>query len=392
MAERARRICVFTGSRADYGLLRGLIRALASDPEVDLDIVAAGAHLRADLGSTIAAIECDGFVPAAKIAFVQEADTPVATATALGLAVIRLTEALDRLRPDIVVVLGDRYEALAAAQSAMMLNIPIAHVHGGEATEGLIDEAVHHAISKMAHLHFTAAAPYRARVIQLGEHPDRVFNVGAPGLDNLSDTCLLSRSELSSTLEFDCSRFVLVTLHPVTLDRGPPEHALEALVTALDRFPEFNVIPTKSNADTNGRRLNALLDARSAERRNRWHVATSLGQQRYLSALALADAVVGNSSSNLIEAPSLGVPTVNIGERQRGRLHAPSVIDCDTGVDAIAAAVRRAVSPAFRAIAARRETPYGRCDASLRIAAILKSFPLDGILFKRFFDLREAAE
>lgn len=392
MSGRARRICVFTGSRADYGLLRGLIRALANDPRVNLDIVAAGAHLRADLGSTVAAIDDDGFVPAAKIDFVQEADTPVATATALGLATIRLTEAFDRLRPDIVVVLGDRYEALAAAQSAMMLNIPIAHIHGGEATEGLIDEAVRHAISKMAHLHFTAAAPYRARVIQLGEHPDRVFNVGAPGLDNLSDMRLLSRSELSSALGFDCSRFVLVTLHPVTLDRSPPEQALEALVVALDRFPNLAVIATKSNADANGRRLNAVLEARTAQRKGRWLVAASLGQQRYLSALALADAVVGNSSSGIIEAPSLGVPTVNIGERQRGRLRAPSVIDCGSDEGAIRAAIDRALSPAFRAIAARRETPYGSGGASLRIAATLKSFPLDGVLFKRFFDLREAAE
>jgi len=381
-----RRIAVVTGTRADYGLLHPLLCLLRDDPAVELQLVVTGMHLSPEFGLTHRTIAEDGFPVAAKVEMLLSSDTSVGIAKAIGLGTIGFADALDRLRPDIVVVLGDRFEILAAAQAAMTARIPIAHIHGGEATEGLIDEAIRHAVTKMAHLHFAAAEPYRRRIVRMGEHPDRVFTVGAPGLDWLR---VLDPPDLAA-LERDLglrlpAPLLLVTYHPVTLADADPAEPLRALLSALDALPEASVVLTKGNADTRGRIINEMIDAFAADRPNAV-AATSLGQQRYLGLLRAADVVVGNSSSGLLEAPSCGTPTVNIGERQRGRLRAPSVIDCQEEAGAIAEAIARALSPAMRDLADRRETPFGDGRASARMAEVLTTFPLSGILMKPFYE------
>ncbi|AWK90248.1 UDP-N-acetylglucosamine 2-epimerase [Azospirillum thermophilum] len=386
-----RRICVFTGGRAEYGHLRGLMRHLDADPGVTLRILVSGMHLAAEFGHTVDVIEADGFTIAARVEMLLSGDTPSATCASMGLGLIRFADALDRLRPDLLVVLGDRFEALAAAQAALVLGIPIAHLHGGEASEGVLDEAFRHAITKLAHLHFAAAEPYRQRIIQLGEAPDRVFTVGAPGLDGVGDGPPMDRTELEEELGFRLGPVnFLVTYHPVTLGGRPPEAAAAALFDALDRFPHAHVIVTRANADSGGRAINTAIDRFAADRPGRVFATASLGQRRYLSAMYHADVVIGNSSSGLIEAPVVGRPTVNLGDRQKGRLRAPSVIDCTEEAGAIAAAVERALGPEMRAVSARRESPYGRGGAAARIAGILARFPLDGLLHKSFHDLPAA--
>ncbi len=383
-----RTICVLTGSRADYGLLYWLLKTLAADPGVTLQLIVSGSHLNEAFGCTQRLIAADGFVPAATVDIILEPDTRLAVATSLGLATTRFAEELARLRPYIAVVLGDRYEALAFAQAAMMLGVPLAHIHGGERTEGVIDEAVRHAISKMAHLHFTTAEPYRQRVIQLGEEPTRIFTVGAPGLDNVARLMLPSRDGLTSALGVSLVRpFFLVTYHPETLDRATPARAITALCDALDRFPELDVIVTKANADAYGRLINERFASYSLNQPERVRVFDSLGQANFLAAIREAAAVVGNSSSGLIEAPAIGTPTVNIGDRQRGRLRAPSVIDCATETATITAALAQAMSPAFRAQAMRRESPYGGPGAAAKMAEILTTVPPTNLLVKRFYDL-----
>lgn len=383
-----RKICVFTGARSEYGLLYWLMKDLEADPAVELQILVAGMHLAPEFGRTVTAIEEDGFTPAAKVDSLVSGDSPGAVATSLGLATIKLSQALESLAPNILVVLGDRYEALAAAQAAMVLNIPIAHLHGGEATEGLIDEAIRHSITKMAHLHFTAAEPYRRRVIQLGEQPDRVFQVGAPGLDNFHRLNLMDRAALEGVLGFSFSNTLfLVTYHPVTLSADSPEAATGELLAALDRFPMSSIVLTMANADPGGRQINRIIDEYAAHNPSRVLAAASLGQVVYLSLMKLADVVIGNSSSGLIEAPSSGTPTVNIGPRQQGRLRAASVIDCAEDAEAISGAITRALTAEFQATAANVDSPYGDGGASVRVAEILKSHRLDTILKKSFYDI-----
>ena len=389
----ARRICVITGSRAEYGLLHWVMREIADDPALCLQIIATHTHLAPAFGMTVREIEADGFTVDEKIETQLASDTPVAIAKSMGLATIGVAEALARLDPDIVVVLGDRYELLAAAQAAMVARIPIAHVHGGEASEGQIDEAIRHAITKMAQLHFVAAEAYRQRVIQLGEAPDRVFNFGAPGLDSLHRLELLDRAALAEALEFDLGdRFLLVTYHPVTLSARPPGEAAAALLETLDGFPDAKVVFTGANADTAGREIARAIDDYVARAPARARGFASLGRRRYLSALDHCAAAIGNSSSGLHEAPSLKTATVNIGERQRGRLRAASVIDCAEDAGAIRAAIDHALSPSFQAGLAAVVSPYGDDgQASRRIKETLKTFSLDGILFKRFHDLPTAS-
>ena len=386
--SRRRKICVFTGARSEYGLLYWLMKDLEADPAVELQILVAGMHLAPEFGRTITVIEEDGFTPAAKVDSLVSGDSPCAVATSLGLATIKVSQALESLAPDIIVVLGDRYEALAAAQAAMVLNIPIAHLHGGEATEGVIDEAIRHSITKMAHLHFTAAEPYRRRVIQLGEQPDRVFQVGAPGLDNFQRLNLMDRAALESALDLSFSNTVfLVTYHPVTLAAETPEVATGELLAALDRFPLSSIVWTMANADSGGRRINRIIDDYAARNPSRVFAAASLGQVVYLSLMKLADVVIGNSSSGLIEAPTAGTPTVNIGPRQQGRLRAASVIDCAEETEAISDAITRALTADFQANAANVDSPYGNGGASARVAEILKNHPLDNVLTKSFYEI-----
>jgi UDP-hydrolysing UDP-N-acetyl-D-glucosamine 2-epimerase len=381
-----RTVCVVTGSRAEYGLLSPLLKGIAADPRLTLQLAVTGMHLSPEFGLTVRQIEADGFVPDARVDMLLASATPAGVAKSLGLGVIGFADALDRLRPDLLVVLGDRFEILAAAQAAMILRIPIAHIHGGELTEGLIDEAIRHSLTKMSHLHFVAAEPYRQRVIQLGEAPERVWTVGAPGLDSIRLIPCPSRAELSESLGFDLTEpYFLVTYHPVTLD--PAGGGAVPLLAALAEFPGHRILFTGVNADPDNAPIREAIAAFAAARPGRVHAAVSLGQTRYLGALAHADAVIGNSSSGILEAPSLHVPTVNIGDRQRGRLRAASVIDASEDAVAIAAALRRALSGEFRAGLAAMQSPFGDGHASERMLEIIASHPLEGLLMKRFWDI-----
>lgn len=382
-----RRVCVVSATRAEYGLLYWLLRALRDDPTVELQLVVTGTHLSPAHGQTVRGIESDGFTITDRVSILLQDDSPLGVTKSLGLATLGFAESFARLRPDVLVLLGDRYEMLGAAQAAMIGRIPIAHIHGGEATEGLIDEAIRHAITKMSHLHFVAADDFRRRVIQLGEAPDRVWVVGATGLDNIARLPLLGRAALEAELGLSLSPpSLLVTYHPVTLRDEDPGVAMRDLLEVVDSIAG-TILLTGVNADTGANAMRREAEQFAAARPGRVLLAESLGALRYLSAMQQVDAVVGNSSSGLLEAPALGTPTVDIGERQRGRLRAPSVIHCAATRRAIATAVREALSPAHRMCAERRETPYGTPGAAERIAAVLRAHPLEGILIKRFHDL-----
>lgn len=388
MADRKRKVCVVTGSRAEYGLLYWLLRGIQAEPSLQLQLVVTGMHLSPEFGMTVNQIEADGFVADAQVDMKLAGDTPKALTRSIGLGLIGFADTFESLQPDIVVVLGDRYEIFAAAQAAMVARIPIAHIHGGELTEGLIDDAIRHAITKMAHLHFVSAEEYRKRVIQLGEAADRVWNIGAPGLDAIRKLTLLDCAALSKELEFDVTQpFLLVTYHPVTLAADGDDSGAEALFGALETFTDHAVVITGVNADTGHDGIRKRIAAFVAAHPDRALARTSLGQLRYLSAMAHADVVVGNSSSGLIEAPALKVPTVNIGERQRGRLRAASVIDADTTRAAVVAAINYALSPEFRSKSKAAASIFGDGTASEKMVRILRDHPLQGILMKRFQDM-----
>lgn len=382
-----RKICVVTGTRADYGLLYWTLQEIEADDALDLALVVTGSHLGAAFGNTQERIEQDGFTIAARVDLELGDDSEVGVARAMGRGVIGFADALDRLAPDLLVVLGDRYEILAAASAALLLRIPVAHVHGGENTEGQIDEAVRHAVTKMSHLHCVAAEPYARRVAQLGEQPASIHVVGVTAFDHLERGEFLDRAALEASIGHELGDPIfVVTLHPETLSSRSPAEQAAALVDALAAFPDACVIATGSNADPAGRRLTELIrDAVTSRPGGSFH--ESLGQVRYLSLLALADVMIGNSSSGIIEGPALGIPAVNIGDRQRSRLRAPAVIDCAADAGAIRRAIETALTPAHRELAARRETPYGVPGAARRIVRLLRETPLDGILVKRFHDL-----
>ena len=387
--KAARTVCIVTGSRAEYGLLYSLIKGVSEDPDLNLQLIVTGMHLSPDFGLTYEQIEADGFKIDARVETLLSSDSPVGTAKSVGLGVIGIADELARLKPDILVLLGDRFETFAAAQAAMFARIPIAHIHGGESTEGAVDEAIRHSVSKMAHLHFTAAEPYRQRILQLGESPDRVFNTGAIGLDNLATLESLERPELEHELGFALQPgpLILCTYHPVTLREGGAVGELEAMLQALDALPSARVVFTKGNADTFGRTANAMIDRYVANNATRSVAFSSLGQLCYLSLMREADVVLGNSSSGIIEAPAARTPTVNIGERQTGRLKAPSIIDCGGSSESIAEAINTALSPEYQELADQGETVYGEGGVAEQIKEILKRTTLDGILFKRFYDL-----
>ncbi|WP_341894449.1 UDP-N-acetylglucosamine 2-epimerase [Ferrovibrio terrae] len=386
MSER-RRICVITGTRAEYGLLSGLLQRMQADSAIELQILATAAHLNSDLGLTYREIEADGF-RITKVPMPIDGGETLATAQAVGSGLAALAETLHALHPDIVVVLGDRIELLAAASACLVLGIPLAHIHGGELTEGVIDDAIRHAITKMAHLHFPATEVYRNRILQMGEAPDRVFAVGALGIDNINQVDLIPPETLGKDLDFRLqSPMLIVTYHPETLDAESPLTGCQALLSALDTMPEARIVFTKANADPGGQAINRLIANWTERNVGRAKVFASLGMRRYLSLLHTADAVVGNSSSGIIEAPAMGIPTVNIGERQAGRLRAASILDCPADSDAIAASIHVALSASFREKARQCEPPYGRGGAAERIHQILMTQPLAGLLRKSFVDL-----
>lgn len=385
-------ICVITGTRADYGLLHWLMREIDISPEFELQTLVTGSHLNKHYGATWQEIRDAGFNISAKVPLPLEDDSALGTARCIGLATSEIANALDKLKPNLIVVLGDRFEALAAATAACVLRIPIAHFHGGETTEGAYDEAFRHSITKMSQYHFTSAEVHRHRVIQLGEHPDRVFNVGAMGLDNIAELELLNREDFEQSIGFQLKRKnILVTFHPATLDNQSPSDQLAELLTTLDSFPELGIIFTKPNSDTGNRSISMLIDSYASKYPTRISVHTSLGQLRYLSAIKHVDAVVGNSSSGLIEVPCFGIGTVNIGDRQQGRLAGKSVIHCDPCQSSIRQAIQHVLTPTFKNSIANTPNPYGTAGAARRSLEIIQTLPLHESVKKTFFDLPEEA-
>lgn len=375
-----------TGTRAEYGLLHWLMKEVNSDPELKLQIIVTGMHLSPEFGLTYQQIEADGFTIDAKVEMLLSSDSPVGIAKSIGLGVIGFADALERLKPDILVILGDRFEILAAAQAAMIARIPIAHIHGGETTEGAFDEQIRHTLTKFSQWHFVAADPYRKRVIQLGERPEQVFNFGAPGLDHLQYLDWLEKSALEEFMGMQLkSPVFLVTYHPVTLDKQSPSVAMEELLLAFDSFPEATVILTYPNADTGGRVLIEQIDQWVRVNRNRAKAFISLGQQRYLSLMREADVIIGNSSSGLTEAPALEKATVNIGDRQKGRLKAESVIDTSEQSKEIVIAIRKALSKKFQLMLPSTKSWYGSGNVSQQIKEQLKTVELK--TQKSFFDI-----
>jgi UDP-hydrolysing UDP-N-acetyl-D-glucosamine 2-epimerase len=383
-----RRICIVTGTRAEYGLLRGVTEGIHNAPDCTLQIVATGAHLSPEFGLTYREIEADGYAIDERVEILLSSDTPIGVSKAMGLGMIGFADAFARLQPDIIVVLGDRFEILAAASAALVAGIPIAHIHGGETTEGAFDEAIRHSVTKMSHLHFVAAAPYRDRVIQLGEAPERVFLVGGLGIDAIKRLKLLDRAELEELLDFRLGRRnLLVTFHPPTLEAGEETKQMQELLAALDSLrPDTHLIFTMPNADSGSRALRAMVDDFTAHHANA-RAFTSLGQLRYLSCMRHVDAVVGNSSSGIAEAPGFGIGTVNIGDRQSGRLKAGSVIDCAPDRKAIECALIRLFSEEFQSGLKTVENPYGKGGASEAIVTEVRRHPLDGLLKKKFHDM-----
>ncbi len=388
MKNTPRKICVVTGTRADYGLLSSLMRELDDDPSLSLQIVVTGAHLSPKFGKTIREVESDGFPITACVDIEIADDTQLSVARSTGLGVERFAKEFSTLLPDIIVILGDRYEVLAVATAALVLGIPLAHIHGGEITEGAMDDSIRHAVTKLSHLHFTVAEAYRDRVIQMGENPQNVFLTGALCLDSLSNMELLDYAALEASTGFDLGdAFFLVTYHPETRSDGDDLVAMEAMFSALSDYPEHRVLITGVNADPGGNALTALVEKTRQASPGRIFSVVSLGQRRYLSAMKHADAVVGNSSSGIIEAPALGTSTVNIGARQAGRVRAASVIDSQPTESGIRVALTQALSPAFKEQAKQKPYPFGKPGAGRFIKTVLKGANLSHITAKRFNDL-----
>jgi len=383
-----RKICVYTSSRADYGLLRGVIQEIQAAENLQLQILASGMHLSPEFGMTIHEIRSDGFNPDETVEILLSSDTPTAICKSMGLALIGYGEALQRLKPDMVVALGDRFETFCIAAAAQVCRVAMAHIHGGEITEGAIDEAFRHSITKMSHLHFASCEEHRQRIIQLGEDPDRVFNVGALGVENIRRTSLMERSDLSGSLKLDLEKpYFLVTFHPVTLEKSTADDQFQALLEALDDFTEVSVIFTKTNADTDGRIINRLIDDYTKSHPKRCLAVTSLGMQRYLSAMKYCAAVIGNSSSGIVEAPSFKVPTINIGDRQKGRVRANSVIDCDPSAILITNALRQALSPKFAQSLKDIQNPYEQFNTARRIVSEIGANIHLSLLKKKFYNV-----
>ena len=383
MIEADRKIAVVTGSRAEYGLLYWVLHDLRAAPGIELQLIATGMHLSPEFGLTVKEIERDGFLIARRVEMLLSSDTPGGVAKSIGLGVIGMSDALEQLRPDVVLVLGDRFEILAAVQACLVHNIPVAHIAGGDTTEGAFDESIRHAITKMSHIHFVTNELSAKRVRQLGEDPRYVHVVGNPGLDHLVRLKLLDRKALGESLGAPLAkRNLLITFHPVTLEPGESERQFGELLAALDTLGDDTALWfTRPNGDTGGRALSATLDAWATPRAGRAHVHSSLGQLRYLSLMAQVDAVVGNSSSGLYEAPSFRVPTVNIGDRQRGRLSTVSVVNCVPKREAIEAAIARALTLDCSAVV----SPYGDGHAATRIVAALRELPPRADLLKKHF-------
>jgi UDP-hydrolysing UDP-N-acetyl-D-glucosamine 2-epimerase len=386
MNSSKRKIAIVTGTRAEYGHLYWIIHEVWNDPDLVLQLIVCGMHLSPEFGLTVREIEADGFPIAEKVEMLLSSDSEVGVSISIGLGIIGFAKAFDRLKPDILVLLGDRFEILAAASAAMVARIPIAHIHGGESTEGAIDEAIRHAVTKMSHIHFPATECYGRRIAQMGEDPERIFPYGAPGLDHIAKGNLPPRREILGELGIPpTERVALVTYHPVTLEPSTARRHMENLWEALQGF-DLRFVFTYANADPGGREINRMIED-FISRSSKFLAAPSLGQRRYLGMMKNAEVVIGNSSSGIIEASALRIPAVNIGDRQRGRVRGANVIDCGIESDEIRRALDWALNPGFRKSLENMASPYGQGEVSRKIVDTLKRIPLsEELLKKRFWD------
>jgi GDP/UDP-N,N'-diacetylbacillosamine 2-epimerase (hydrolysing) len=387
-----RKICVITGTRAEYGLLYWLMREVDADKDLELQIIATGMHLSPEFGNTYQQIEKDGFVIDKKVDMLLSSDSGIGISKSMGLGMIGFSDVFNDLQPDLIVILGDRFEIFSAVSTAMIAKIPVAHIHGGEATEGLIDEPIRHSITKMSHLHFAATDEYKNRIIQLGEQPDKVFNVGGLGIDNINKLKLLSKADFEKSIGFKLGeKNILVTFHPVTLEKSTAKMQFQVLLNSISELINTKIIFTKANADTDGRIINSMIGDYVDNHKNNTIAFSSMGQLNYLSALQFVDAVVGNSSSGLLEAPSFKIGTIDIGDRQRGRIKANSIISCLPKKRDIDKAFNQLYSENFQNIISNVENPYGKGGASKEIVRTIKDIDLDGILKKPFYDIKDIA-
>ena len=383
-----RKICVVTGTRAEYGLLYWLMKTIENDPKLQLQIIATGMHLSPEFGLTFREIEKDEFRINKKVEMLLSADTPSAITKSTGLGLIGFAEAFAELKPDMMVILGDRFEILAASIAANFARIPIGHISGGETTAGAFDEAIRHSITKMAWWHFVAADEYEKRVIQLGEHPERIFNVGGLGVDAIKKTKLLSKKELEKItgIQF-AEKNLLVTYHPVTMEKKTSQKHFQSLLKVLHDLKNIYLIFTMPNADTDGRIIKQMIDEFVLSHRKRSISFTSMGNLNYLSTLQFIDGIVGNSSSGIAEAPTFKIGTINIGDRQKGRLKVKSVIDCEPTKESIKSAVDMLYSEDFQKMLLMVVNLFGEGEATERIMDVLKNKPIPKELKKEFYDL-----
>lgn len=385
-----RRICVVTGSRAEYGLLNRLIRMIADSPLTELKLIATNMHLSPLFGETYKEIEADGFTIDKKVPILEDTapDNSEATLKAMSKAISGLSEAFSELKPDLVLILGDRYEILSAAIAAMIHKIPIAHIGGGNVTEGAYDDAIRHSITKMSHLHFVSTDVYRRRVIQLGELPERVFNVGSIGIENILRSPLMTEEELEKSLNFKVNRStLLVTYHPVTLSADNVEKDIDAFLSVLDERKDLRIIFTMPNSDTGGHIIMEKINQFVQDHNDRACAFKSLGYKRYLSTMKYAGAVVGNSSSGVVEAPSFHIPTLDIGDRQKGRIAADSVYHCSPDAESIKAGLSYIFSDEFQEVVKESKNPYEKPDIVKSIFDVISTYPLEGIIKKPFYNL-----
>lgn len=383
------KIAIATGTRADWGLLSPIAKALDARPDCEVTILATNMHLIPEYGNTIEEVMADGFTDAVRVAMPADTDTPLKVTEAMAVCMTGMGRELERLRPDLIVILGDRFEMLATATAALIAGVPIVHIAGGEISEGAVDDSIRHAITKMSSLHLTATETYRRRVIAMGEEPGRVHNTGAIGVYNMLNLPVLSKEELEQSIGMELTPgTLLVTYHPATLDPVAPAVRVKALLGALDRFPASKILFTYPNNDARGREIIPLIDAYAEAHPGRVCVVPSLGRLRYASALRYVSAVVGNSSSGLVEVPSAGIPTVDIGMRQRGRIAGSSVIHCGDTEDEIAGAIAQALSPETKERCNPSANPYGGRDTLASMVKAIAETPLETLRNKKFHDIK----
>lgn len=385
------KVCVVTATRAEYGLLRPLLIKLKDNSEVELCLVVTGTHLSEKFGNTQKEIEEDGFRDFIRVDIPLNDDSKKGMGIATGVITEKLSEVFTKTSPDIVIILGDRYEMLGVAIAAHLVGVPIAHMCGGDVTEGAVDDAIRHCITKLSYLHFPGCEESAKRIIQMGENPDRVFNVGEPGIENCLNMCLLERDELAKQLNFDKINgdFCVVTFHPVTMEDNTAEEQVYELIKAMDHFSQMSYVITKANADAGGRIINDIWD-KEALKRKQWLVVSSLGMLRYLSAVKNSKLVIGNSSSGLVEVPAFKIPTINIGDRQKGRTSAESVINCAPKASAIIEAIEQGLSEGFRMSIKDIKLPFGDGSTSEKIMEVLMDYLKNGKIKpeKKFYEIR----